>query len=256
MISDSSTSLLAAHDPPAVRVINPDGRSSFLLIGDHAGNAIPAALGTLGLGEVDLARHIAWDIGVAALGLRLADALDAVFIRQSYSRLVIDCNRDPESAEAIPAISDGTVIPGNAGLSDADRAGRIAAIHAPYQAAIGEEIARREREGHETLLVSLHSFTPSMGGVDRPWQIGILHDKGRTDLAKAMLGHLQQRGDLIVGDNEPYVMDATDHTVPRHASAHALNYAEIEIRQDLLVTAEQQASWSRILATTLQAVTR
>ena len=208
------------------------------------------------LSQSELDQHIAWDIGIAGVAAILSRNLDAPCAMANYSRLVIDCNRDPESVEAIPAISDATVIPGNAGLSDADRAGRIAAIHAPYQAAIGEEIARREFAGRETLLVSLHSFTPSMGGVDRPWQIGILHDKGRIDLAKAMLGHLQQRGDLIVGDNEPYVMDATDHTVPRHASAHALNYAEIEIRQDLLVTAEQQASWSRILATTLQAVTR
>jgi predicted N-formylglutamate amidohydrolase len=255
MISDPSTSLLAAHDPPAVRVINPDGRSSFLLIGDHAGNAIPAALGTLGLGPADLSRHIAWDIGIGALGALLAAELDAVFVRQSYSRLVIDCNRDPASAEAVPDVSDGTVIPGNAGSGDAERAARIDAIHAPYQAAIGAEIARRESEGRETRIVSLHSFTPSMGGVGRPWQIGILHDTGRTDLAQAMLGHLRQRGDLIVGDNQPYVMDATDHTVPRHALPNGLDYAEIEIRQDLLVSAEQQENWSRILAATLRAVT-
>jgi len=253
MTSDPSTSLLAAHDPPAVRVINPGGRSSFLLIGDHAGNAIPSALGSLGLGAADLSRHIAWDIGIAGLGERLADELDAVFIRQSYSRLVIDCNRDPGAAEAIPVVSDGTAIPGNDGLTDADRADRIAAIHAPYQAAIGDEIARRGREGRETLLVSLHSFTPSMAGIDRPWQIGILHDRGRTGLAAGMLRHLHGRGDLIVGDNQPYVMDATDHTVPRHAYPNALLYAEIEIRQDLLASPAQQEEWSHILAATLRA---
>ena len=72
-------------------------------------------------------RHIAWDIGVGALGEALAARLDAVFVRQMYSRLVIDCNRDPDTADAIPEVSDATAIPGNIGLSAAARDGSIAA---------------------------------------------------------------------------------------------------------------------------------
>jgi len=41
--------LLGDGDPSPVTVINPAGRSPFLLIGDHARNAIPTALGTMGL---------------------------------------------------------------------------------------------------------------------------------------------------------------------------------------------------------------
>lgn len=247
----SNQSLLTAEESPPVRVLNPAGASPFLLLGDHAGNAIPASLASLGLGAADLARHIAWDIGVDGLGPKLAAALDAVFIRQTYSRLVVDCNRDPEAPDAMPEISDGTMIPGNAALTDGARAARIAAIHGPYQAAIAAELDRRHTGGMDTVIVSLHSFTPSMNGKDRPWQIGVLYGGGSTVFAKAVLDLLEKRRVWTVGDNEPYAMDGIDYTIPRHAFAAGLRYVELEIRQDLLATVEQQADWSRILAAAL-----
>ena len=114
--------LLGPDDVSPFVVVNPSGGSSFLLLGDHAGRAVPASLAGLGLGPEAMERHIAWDIGIAGLGERLASALDACFIRQTYSRLVIDCNRQPGAADAAPAVSDGTAIPGNVGLSEADMA--------------------------------------------------------------------------------------------------------------------------------------
>lgn len=239
------------QDPPPVRVFNPGGRSSFLLIGDHAGNRIPAALGTLGLDRVERERHIAWDIGIGGLGPMLATALDATFISQTYSRLVVDCNRDPSAPDAMPRVSDGTSIPANQDLSPADRAARVAEIHAPYQQAIAAELARREAEGDATILVALHSFTPAMGGRARPWHAGVLHHLGNTAVAKAMIARLEARGDLVVGDNQPYQMDGTDYTVPRHAYPAQLPYVELEIRQDLLATAAQQQGWAEILRETL-----
>ena len=244
--------LLDAADPPAVGVINPFGRSPFLLIGDHAGNRIPAALGTLGLSALDRGRHIAWDIGVGALGVGLSAALDAVFVRQVYSRLVIDCNRDPAGAEAIPEASDGTPIPDNIGLSAAQRTTRIAAIHAPYQHAIATEIARRDAAGQDTVLVSLHSFTPEMDGVARPWDVGVLHDGGRDQFARALLAELRMSPALVVGDNAPYRMDATDHTVPRHAAGR-LRYVELEIAQRVLQHSDGITGWTAILAAALDA---
>ena len=252
MHSHKSQMLLSAGDPPPVKITNPLGASPFLLIGDHAGNRVPAALGSLGLSEEEIKRHIGWDIGIAGLGDFLSEALDAPFIHQVYSRLVIDCNRDPGAPDAIPSISDGTPIPANRGLSADDRAARVAAIHAPYQDAIAAALARRDSAGTDTILVSLHSFTPAMGGVARPWQIGVLHAGGDSRFARATLRLLQARGDLVVGDNEPYAMDGIDHTVPLHAFAAGRLYVEIEIRQDLLATEARQAWWSEILAGLLQ----
>ena len=252
MNSGSNQTLLGADDAPPVRVINPGARSSFLLIGDHAGNAVPRTLGSLGVSAAELDRHIGWDIGIGELGALLAARIDATFIRQTYSRLVIDCNRSAAQPDAIAEISDGTPVPGNIGLSDADRAARFAEIHEPYQAAIGAELARRDAAGIETILVALHSFTPSMRGHDRPWHIGILHDGGDTRFAQAMLATLRAEPELVVGDNEPYRMDQIDYTIPRHAYP-ARPYAEIEIRQDLLATSEGCARWADLLARILPA---
>lgn len=253
MNSESSQSLLSANDPAPVQITNPGGPSPFLLIGDHAGNLIPESLGTLGLDEVDRTRHIAWDIGIAGLGMLLAEQLDAPFIRQAYSRLVIDCNRDPAAHDAMPEMSDRSLIPGNAGLAPEARAARVAAIQAPYQSAIAAELERRDAVGQQTIMVALHSFTPSINGKDRPWQIGLLYHAGDPSFARAMLAMLCARGDLTVGDNEPYAMDSIDYTIPQHAYPRRRPYVEIEIRQDLLATAAQQAQWAALLKDVLVA---
>ncbi|WP_088182255.1 N-formylglutamate amidohydrolase [Sphingobium sp. Z007] len=252
MAGRTAYTLLGADDPAPVGLFNAAGSSPFLLIGDHAGSAVPTALGDLGLSPADRGRHIAIDIGVHGLGHVLARLLDAPFLHQYYSRLVIDCNRDPAQAEAIPVISDGSRIAGNEGLDAAARAARIKAIHAPYQAAIAATIAARQAAGRATILLSLHSFTPVMNGIARPWEVGVLHWRGRTDFARAMLDALRTDAALTVGDNQPYQMDATDHTVPRHAFPHNLPYAEIEVRQDLIGDADGQHIWAQRLAQAAQ----
>jgi predicted N-formylglutamate amidohydrolase len=241
--------LLDQDEPEPVAIINPGGGSPFLLVGDHAGNAIPRKLNALGLSAHERDRHIGWDIGVRALGELLAANLDATFVHQRYSRLAIDCNRDPAADDAIPAISDGTRIPGNERLSVSDRQRRIDAIHAPYHTRIAAILAARARDGRATILIALHSFTPVMAGVRRPWHIGVLHSEGDTRFAEAMLGALRGQADITVGDNEPYWMDATDHTVPRHAFPADLPYAELEIRQDLI--ADSQQEWAERVGSAL-----
>ncbi|MGI4878900.1 MAG: N-formylglutamate amidohydrolase [Janthinobacterium lividum] len=245
--------LLEPDEAPPVRTINPSGTSPFLLIGDHAGNVVPRRLAGLGLPAADLARHIGWDIGIAKLGERLAARIDAAFIHQVYSRLVVDCNRAPDATDAMPAVSDATPVPGNAAIDRPARDARVAAIHAPYQQAVGDAVAQRQAAGHPTVLVALHSFTPAMGGVARPWQIGILHNGANDRFARAMLARLGQDERLTVGDNEPYRMDLIDYTVPRHAFAAGLPYAEIEIRQDLLGDDAGIGRWVDLLATALPA---
>jgi predicted N-formylglutamate amidohydrolase len=227
--------LLSRDDLAPVIVRNEGGVAPFLLLGDHAGRAVPARLNGLGLTAQAMDGHIAWDIGVAGLGETLSKALDAAFIRQTYSRLVIDCNRRPESADAAPPVSDGVAIPGNVGLAAPDLAARRAEIYEPYQARIAAALDARERAGRPTLLVSLHSFTPVMRGYARPWRFGVLH-RGDSALSARMLARLREALGDEVGDNQPYAMDGTDNTIPLHADARGLDYLELEVRQDLLAT--------------------
>lgn len=236
-----------AEVPPVLEE-NVAGRSPFLLICDHYGRRIPQALGNLGLPEDELTRHIAWDVGIAGVATGLARALDAHLIAQRYSRLVVDCNRPGAAASAIPAISEATDIPGNAGLTDAAIAERRALIFDPYHRRIGAAIDARLRANRPTLLVSLHSFTPVYAGVARPWHIGTLYHRDRT-LPPLLLAALRAEGDLVVGDNEPYAVDdATDYSIPVHGEARGIICTGIEIRQDLISDPAGEAQWAERLA--------
>ena len=224
-------------------VVNEGGASPFLLLGDHAGRAIPARLNALGLPPEALDRHIAWDIGVAGLGERLARRLDACFVRQAYSRLVIDCNRRPGAADRMPAVSEGQTIPGNGALAPAQAAARVREIYDPYQGRITALLDQRRAAGRRTLLVSLHSFTPVFQGVPRPWRYGVLH-RGDSALSRRTLALLQQDLGEEAGDNQPYAMDGTDFTAPYHAHRRGIDAVELEVRQDLL----QNPVWMERLA--------
>jgi predicted N-formylglutamate amidohydrolase len=247
------TPLLGQDDPPPFVVTNPGAPSPFLLIGDHAGRIIPRGLDGLGVPPAEMDRHIAWDIGVAGMGERMAGLLDATFIRQTYSRLVIDCNRTPERADAMPEVSDGTAIPANVGLSNEDRAARRAAIFQPYHDRIAAELDARA--GRPTLIVALHSFTPVMAGFVRPWKYGVLHLHDSA-LSLRMLSLFQAEFGDAAGDNEPYSMDGTDYTVPFHAIARGLDYIEIETRQDLIGDAAGQETAAVLLSKMLTAATK
>jgi predicted N-formylglutamate amidohydrolase len=174
-------------------------------------------------------------------------------VRQTYSRLVVDCNRAPGAADAMPPVSDGTVVPGNAALTELNRAARLADIHEPYQQAIAQTLAARDAMGQESVLISLHSFTPALrNGSPRPWQIGVLHGGGDASFATALLTSLRHDSTLTVGDNEPYRMDLIDYTTPRHAYPQARAYAELEIRQDLISAANGQSWWAARLGRELR----
>lgn len=224
---------------------NPGARSAFVLVGDHAGRETPRSLNGLGVPPAEFDRHIAWDIGIAGVGAQLSRALDAPFIAQRYSRLVIDCNRDPARADAIPEVSDGTAIPANRGLSPEARQARIDEVFRPYHDAIAAELEGRPPG---TILVALHSFTPVMAGAARPWRFGVLHLED-SPFSRAVLARLRAEPGLgEIGDNQPYRMDGTDFTVPFHAHGRGLDYVEIEVRQDLLADAAGQAHVAGLLA--------
>ncbi len=245
--------LLDPDEPDPVTFDNEAGRSVFFLTCDHGGRAIPRRLGRLGLAEPDTMRHIAWDIGIAEIGRLLSRRLDAALIVQSYSRLVIDCNRDPTVASSIPEISEQTVIPDNQGLGEIAREARIEAIFRPYHNRIAAALDHRAAQGRATVLVALHSFTPVFIGVSRPWHVGVLFNRDAR-LARPLLTLMRAEGDLTVGDNEPYrVTDLTDYTVPVHGERRGLPHVEIEIRQDLIAEPAGQAAWAERLARLLPA---
>jgi predicted N-formylglutamate amidohydrolase len=249
---DDQTPLLGEGDPAPVRVLRPSGASQFFLTADHAGRAIPRRLGSLGLPDSELGRHIAWDIGIAGVTEKLAHALDTTAVLQVYSRLVIDCNRQPEWASAMPAISESTPIPGNQNIPPAEREARRREIFQPYHECITELLDRRSAPGRttarRTVLIAMHSFTPVFKGEPRTIDVGILYNRDAR-LANILLALLRAEEGLMVGDNAPYaITEASDYTVPVHGEGRFLPHVEIEIRQDLIADDSGQTAWAARLA--------
>jgi predicted N-formylglutamate amidohydrolase len=247
-MNDMPDCLLAADEPAPVSVHHENGRTPFLIVADHAGNSMPRALGRLGLPEAECARHVAWDIGIAAVSRLVADALDATLVQQNYSRLVIDCNRTPGSETSIAEVSELTPVPGNIGLSEGRKARRVREIFRPYHDRIETELEGRRQAGRPAALVAMHSFTPVFKGVPRPWHAGVLYNRDPR-FAHLLMALMRHEEGLVVGDNEPYsVTDASDYTIPVHGERRGLHHVAIEIRQDLIADGKGQRTWGALLA--------
>jgi len=210
--------------PPA-----PEGTSKLLFLCDHASNSVPPDYDGLGLPQPLFETHIAYDIGAAFVTRALADAYGAPALLGTASRLVIDLNRGPDDPTLVMKLSDGSIVPGNRNADAAEVARRLQRFHAPYHAAIRQQIAEI---GPGAILVSIHSFTPAWKGVQRPWEMGVLYGRdGR--LARPLMKHLALAG-FSVGDNEPYTGALEGDTLDTHGTKTGHANVLIEMRQDFL----------------------
>ena len=237
------------YTPFSIHGENRPGR--WLITCDHAANTIPAAVngGTLGLSDADMNRHIAYDVGAAGVTLELAKALNSTAILSNFSRLVIDPNRGEDDPTLVMKLYDGTIISGNRHVDASEIEARLDLCYRPYHRALAELAARPD-----TVLLSIHSFTRQLEGRPvRPWEIGVLHaDDDR--LSKPLIAALTAQGGAPVGDNEPYGGHLPGDAVERHALQHGRPNVLIELRNDLIRTATDQANWAARLAPVLQDV--
>ena len=228
--------------------VNEQGRSPFVLICEHASNTMPKTLGTLGLPESELTRHIAWDIGAEKVGRLLSRLMDAPLLLQRYSRLAYDCNRPPESPDSIPEMSELTAIPGNRKLSAEDRLARAREVYRPFHDGVSAVLDRRAAGGQQSLVVSIHSFTPVYKGKPRSVELGILHDRDTTLSSKL----IKSFPNIDARLNEPYgPKDGVLHTLNLHGFTRGLQHAMIEIRNDLVSTERGQDEWAQRLSVPL-----
>jgi predicted N-formylglutamate amidohydrolase len=240
-----------AFAPHPVEVVPGAVGSGALILCDHASNEVPPDLGGLGLPAVEFQRHIAYDIGAAAVTRRLARHLGAPAILTRFSRLVIDPNRGRDDPTLVMRLSDGAVVPGNAGVDGAEIERRIARFYDPYDAAIRQAIDAAIRAGHPPCLIAVHSFTPIWRGRPRPWEAGILWDCDDR-FAKPLIDGLRREEGLVVGDNEPYDGALAGDTINRHGTVRGLASALVEIRQDLIASDGGAAAWAERFARLLR----
>ncbi|MCC6644758.1 MAG: N-formylglutamate amidohydrolase [Polyangiaceae bacterium] len=241
---------------PSFLVEREQGRPEVVVVCDHASSVIPDELGDLGLPASARGSHIAYDLGALSVASRLAERLDATLVASGHSRLVIDCNRPPAVASSIPEVTGGVTVPGNVGLDAAERELRRQRSFEPYHAAVRAALDARcdARQGRGPVLLSVHSFTPELLGVARPWHVALLYGRDAR-LAHAVRDVLRADASLTVGDNEPYrVTDESDYTVPVHGERRGLLHTAFELRQDGLATEESARAWGDRLFEALRAI--
>lgn len=247
------TTILSPDDPDPVEIVNRSGSSEFVLTCEHAGRAIPAGLNPVGVSPDDMNRHIAWDIGAGALARAMAARMDAPLVLQRYSRLIVDCNRPFDAPDCFPEISDGTGVPVNRSLSHEKRSQRFAEIHRPLHDAIGDLLDEREKSARPTVLVSVHSFTPVLAGVHRPWLLGALANRDKSFATAFLTTFLAHNKDVTAALNVPYTVDDfSDYTVPVHGEKRGLPHVLLEIRNDQIGDAAGQALWAERLTVALR----
>jgi predicted N-formylglutamate amidohydrolase len=208
-------------------------------IADHASNFVPKDI-ELGIAPELLEQHIAVDIGVEGVAGRMARRHGIPAHLATASRLVCDLHREEDHKAVVPMESDGHLIPGNIG---ADIEARLKRFHRPYHKALANWLDAAQPE----LIISLHSFTPSLATSDeeRPWEVALLYN---TDdrAARHAIRLFSQQG-LNVGDNQPYSGKELNATMNRHAEVYGRAYIALEIRQDLIVTRAEQSRWAAMI---------
>jgi predicted N-formylglutamate amidohydrolase len=213
----------------AVSIFNPSGAAPLVLTCEHASCAIPVEYDNLGLDEEDLREHIGWDIGARAVTEALARQFDAPAVLAGVSRLVIDCNRDLADHDLIVAESHGVRVPGNARIDAAERERRISEFYVPYHASIDNVMAQQPG----ALLLSVHSFTPSLNGRERRFDVGVLFDAFATEAEQ--VGEALSKSGLRVRYNEPYSgLDGLIFSARTHGMRHDVRYLELELNNRLL----------------------
>jgi predicted N-formylglutamate amidohydrolase len=229
------------------RSIDGDWGRGLLLLCDHAENRIPPCFDGLGLSHEDLGRHIAYDIGAAAVTEHLARALGVPALLTRFSRLLIDPNRGLDDPTLVMQLSDGRIVPGNAGITPNEIEARITRYYLPYHHAVDVAIDTATAAGKRPALLAIHSFTQAWKSVPRPWHVAVLWDKDPR-LAVPLLEGLRTIPEAVVGDNVPYSGQLRGDTLYRHGTTRGLAHALIEIRQDLVLSPEGQERWAGRLA--------
>lgn len=246
---------LLKSEKAAFTRINSASKSPIIIVCDHASNAMPKSVKNLGLDAKTRKMHIAWDPGTADIGKYLARVLKAPLQLANYSRLVVDLNRGESHEDCMRDMSDHVFIPGNSGMSVAEKKARLDALYWPYHGEITRQLDGVLKRGQVPLLVSIHSFTPEMDGKHRPWHIGVMWNQ-QDKLAKQLVKNLKRDNPaLVIGENKPYSLKGAaggKNTIARHAEGRGLPYIIVEFRQDLVSGKRDAEQWAELFLRSLQ----
>ncbi len=179
--------------------------TGLVLSCEHASWTLPPGV-DLGVSDEVLRGQASWDHGAYDIIARLAETTGLPVHTGLFSRMFVDLNRAPDHPNVVPAVSYGAPVPGNAHLSDGDRAARVAMFHAPYWDAVRRDAQARLHDRGSVLHFSSHTFDPSLDPANRTFEVGVLYDPAHpfeARLAEMLMFQLRGAG-IDVRANEPY----------------------------------------------------
>jgi len=169
--------------------------------------------------------HRSWDAGAFHAARSISKSLQAPLIHGNLSRLVIDLNRSLHHPCLFSEITKKTPLEVRETL--------IRRIHNPFRLKTRSLIERYLSDGHPVHHFSIHSFTPTLNGVVRTCEIGLLYDPKR--LQEQQLAIRLKHELLLVFPNArvrmnyPYNGTSDGHTKQLRSLFSSKAYAGIEI---------------------------
>lgn len=232
----------------AVEVVRYGGSSVVLITCEHASAEFPQPWTLIQEDSWLEGTHWTFDLGARPLARELCETFGTVGVLARFSRLLADPNRPKESDDLFRASADGRPIAMNQRIDAADRDRRLS-LWDQYHRTVDSEVERSTAE----ILLAVHTFTPEYEGVSRPMEVGILFDE-EEELAERLGTAIADQG-FRAAMNAPYSgKDGLMYSVDRHAKKHGRRALELEVRQDLAVTADARRRIAAAVRRTLSGV--
>lgn len=218
---------------------------TLLVTCEHGGNRIPAPYEPLfSRHRALLDTHQGFDAGALTLAEATATALGAPLLAATVSRLLVDLNR----SIGHPGLHFDTVRTTPAPTRHAI----IEQHYRPYRARVEALVENAIARHGWVLHLSCHSFTPSLNGITRNADIGLLYDPKRE--AEKRFCQQWQRGlrmadhALTVRRNYPYRGNADGQTTTLRRRFDASRYLGIELEINQRHVLADGARWSALQA--------
>jgi len=227
------------------------GRDFFLVTCEHAGNRVPRELARHFRGlEATLATHRGYDHGALAMARDLARDLDAPLVASTVSRLVVDLNRSLSNPRVWSSATRA--------LPRAERDGIARRYYLPHWQRVDAIVTSAARSGRRVVHIASHSFTPSLDGVRRTADVGLLYDPSRaaeSGLASRWRASLRALAPALrVRRNYPYAGKGDGLTRALRRTLPPTRYIGIELELNQALAVPGGAGWSALRRTVCAAL--
>lgn len=187
---------------------------------------MPAEFGKLFKGcRALLESHRGYDPGALDLARACARRLNVPLHSSTTTRLLVELNRSLGHAALFSEVTKP--------LPENQRQAILQKYYVPYRTRLETEVGNAVSRGQRVIHLSIHTFTPQLGGDVRRADVGLLYDPARRGEA-AFCGRIRNelarvRSEWIVRKNYPYRGTSDGFTTALRRTWDGSKYVGIEI---------------------------